>query len=345
MNPSALTSAIPETKLGAVASALEEVFGVAEVDDLVLLAGGLSSALVYKIVVCGKPYALRLIMQVDPLSDPARQHACMQIASNAGIAPQVHYASTEDALAITDYVEARPLFGHFAQYEELLLKLVKTIQTIHAAPLFPKLIGFLDGVDIFIEHYKALNMLPESATREHFEYYAQIQDVYPRFDPDLVSSHNDLHPNNLLFDGQRVWVIDWEAAFQNDRYVDLAIVAKSFVTSEAQEAFFLKAYFGDLLDAYKRARFFLMQQVCHMYYAMIMLRFAAALRPAGYAYEVNMDTPNLGDFNRRQLGPGKVSLSSYEGQLLYGKVLLNEALQNIKTPRFAASIKEVDSGA
>lgn len=100
----------------------------------------------------------------------------------------------------------------------------------------------------------------------------------------MVSSHNDLNPNNILFDGKKIWVIDWEAAFQNDRYVDLAIVAKTFVHNQEDEAIFLQTYFGEQLDEYKRARFFLMQQICRMYYAMIMLKLAAAQKPADHLH-------------------------------------------------------------
>ena len=66
--------------------------------------------------------------------------------------------------------------------------------------------------------------------------YAQLAAVYPLHDPDMVSSHNDLFkPDNILFDGQRVWLVDWEAAFLNDRYADLAVVANLVVTNDAEE--------------------------------------------------------------------------------------------------------------
>lgn len=113
---------------------------------------------------------------------------------------------------------------------KLLLKLVETIRSIHSTRLFPKLVNYLDGIDGFIAEFKASGILPSSATEEHFRYYSQIQKVYPRYDTDLVSSHNDL-TRNILFDGKKVWVIDWEAAFQNDRYVDLAIVANTFIST------------------------------------------------------------------------------------------------------------------
>jgi thiamine kinase-like enzyme len=39
-----------------------------------------------------------------------------------------------------------------------------------------------------------------------------------------VSSHNDSIPSNILFDGDRLWLIDWESAYRNDPLVDVAIV-------------------------------------------------------------------------------------------------------------------------
>ena len=335
-----MESLIPNTKQQAVETALQAAFQTTTMDSITLLTGGLSSALVYKMMVAGKPYVLRLVMQTDALNDPARQYTCMQLAAAAGVAPRVYYANSEDAVSITDFVDSIPWAGHFASPDDLIIALAKTVKTLHTTPLFPKLVNFLDGVDLFIQQFQALDLLPAKITEEYFRYYAEIQKVYPRHDPDLVSSHNDLNPGNILFDGKQFWLIDWDAAFQNDRYVDLAIAARPFVVDETQETVYLKAYFGDTLDAYKRARFFLMQQVCHMYYAMIMLKFAAATKPAAVAVDDNMATPRLRDFHR-QIGAGQVSLATYEGKLGYGKTLLNEALYHMKTPSFAATIKQM----
>ncbi|OKH53764.1 hypothetical protein NIES2101_09945 [Calothrix sp. HK-06] len=332
-------SSIPEAKITAVEKALQTAFNTTIIENIELLTGGLSGAIVYKIIVGGKPYALRLIMRIDPLNDPVRQYTCMNIAAEAGIAPYVYYSSVENALSITDFIDAKPLFGYSIVSDELLLKLVETIRAIHSTKLFPKLVNFLDGVDGFIAEFKASGLLSERATEEHFSYYSQIQEVYPRYDTDLVSSHNDLM-KNILFDGKKVWVIDWEVAFQNDRYVDLATVANNFISTEAREEMFLKAYFGDSLDEYKRARFFLMQQVCHMFYAMIFMKFALKLQPKNSVCVLSMDTPRLREFYR-QVGAREISLMSYEGQLLFGKVILNEILHNMKTPKFTESINKM----
>ena len=338
-----MNTLIPAAKWDAVQTALQTAFHTIKVDRIELLAGGLSSALVYKVVVGGRPYVLRLLMEIDELRDPARQFVCMNHATAAGIAPAVHYANVDEAVAITDFIATQPLSKALASPEERLHLLAHTVKAIHALPLFPHLVNFLDGVDRFIERFHTLALLPVSATAEHFSAYAEIQRVYPRHDPDLVASHNDLNPNNMLFDGQQIWIIDWEAAFRNDRYVDLAIAARPFVTDEAQETFYLQAYFGGLPTRYQRARYFLMQQVCHLYYAMIMMQMAAAQKPADVVANSTMQTGRLHEFHS-QVGTGTVSLATYEGQLGYGKTLLNEALYNMRKPTFSAALRTVVSG-
>src|SRR5512140_328958 len=98
---------IPETKQPVVAHALQEAFGVNEIEELQPLSGGLSSALAFKIVVRKNPYLLK-IMRTEVISDPKNEFACIQSAADAGIAPRIWFASVEDRIMITDFVEAKP---------------------------------------------------------------------------------------------------------------------------------------------------------------------------------------------------------------------------------------------
>jgi aminoglycoside phosphotransferase (APT) family kinase protein len=329
---------IPESKVEAVQRALQLAFHTTSIDEIKLLTGGLSTALVFRIVVAGKPYLLRIVMRINEFNDPVRQYACMNIAARAGIAPHVWYSSAEDALSITDFIQVTP--GPVPATDDLLVRLADRVRAIHTTPPFPKPISYLDTIDGMIRHFKASAMLPESATEEHFRYYSQLQRTYPRYDPDLVSSHNDLNRGNLLFEGARIWIVDWEAACLNDRYVDLAHIANGFISSVEQEAVFLTAYFGGVPDEYQRARFFLMRQVAHMFYAMVFMSLAGARRDK---HDANMETPALREFYY-WIATGKVLLDSYEGQLLFGKTALNHALRNMKTPRYAQACEIVGSG-
>ena len=125
---------IPEAKKDAVACALWEVFGVTEFEGIRTLTAGLTSALVFRIVVRGCSYLLRVIMSTNAAAgpgqgDPTHQFACMREAAEAGIAPRVLYTSTEDWISITDFVEARP----FSRIDALA-RLPVTLRRLHALP-------------------------------------------------------------------------------------------------------------------------------------------------------------------------------------------------------------------
>ena len=80
--------------------------------------------------------------------------------------------------------------------------------------------------------FREAGILDENITEELFKSLELITLVYPRNKEDLVPSHNDLKPENILYDGSRPWLSDWEAAFTNDIYSDLSIVANFVVVDE-----------------------------------------------------------------------------------------------------------------
>ncbi len=321
---------IPEEKLPMVRGALQAAFGVNEFEDISHLSGGLSSALAFKIVVEKKPYLLK-ILRKEVISDPKNEFACMQIAAEAGIAPRVWYANVEDRILISDFVEAKPYPG------DPVTLIVPTLRRLHSLPLFPKVVNYFEAIDGFIRRFQAANILPESATEELFRRYAEVQKVYPKHDTDLVASHNDLKPQNMLFDGSRILLVDWESAFLNDKYVDLAIVANFFVKDVAQEEAYLSAYFGEPASEYRLARFHLVRQAVSMFYATLLLLEASR---SGLTIEADMSTPDFRDFHQ-DLIADKIDMTKAEAKLQYGMVHLREALRAMSTPQFEEAVARV----
>jgi thiamine kinase-like enzyme len=329
---------IPEAKTAVVGRALQEAFGVNEFEDIRMLSAGLSTALVFRIVVRGCPYLLRIITRTDATNDPTRQFACMKSAAAAGLAPRVWHTSTENRISITDFVEAR----RFPKTEALAL-LPLTLRTLHALPPFPKMIiyrDYFEALDGYIQKFRAANIMPASETEELFQLYARVQSVYPRQDGEMVSSHNDLKPENILFDGTRVWLVDWEAAFLNDPYTDLAVTANFVVTNDADEEIYLRTYFGEAVSEYRLARFYLMRQALHMFYAMIFL----LLGSSGKLIEPNAEAPDFRDFHDG-IWASEISLASTETKLQYGRVHMNQVLRNMRTVRFQDALRIVSSAA
>ncbi len=60
---------------------------------------------------------------------------------------------------------------------------------------------------------------------------------------DLVFGHNDLLPANILDDGKRLWLIDWDYAGFNSPLFDLGGLASNNELSEQQEIWLLENYF------------------------------------------------------------------------------------------------------
>ena len=236
---------IPPEKRAAVTRGLLEVFAVTEFEDISPMTKG-TSDLVFRIVVGGIPFLLKINTRTKMIG-PVRQFACMAAAAEVGLAPRVLYASIEDEISITDFVEEQPFPA-----TEALVRMPKVLRTLHAMASFPRVMNHFNtscvflmnqgaAVDGFIEKFQAANVLSKSEIEEFLTWRTQIAAVYPHHQSDMVSSHNDLFkPDNILFDGNRVWLVDWEAAFLNDRYADLAVVANLIVTNEAEEQVYLQ---------------------------------------------------------------------------------------------------------
>ena len=332
---------IPEEKSAAVARGLQEAFGTTGIDDIRMLKNGMTSALVFRIVVRGTPYLLRIIMRTDSTTD--RHFTCMRAAAGAGLAPRVWYSSLEDRLSITDFVETVP----FSE-GEALVRMPGVLRRLHSLPPFPGVVDHLNTtctfllktgpvLDGFLQMIRAANFLSEAVREEVFAHLAEIAAVYPHDDADMVSCHNDFFkPDNILFDGGRVWVVDWEAAFRNDRYAELAVVANLLVTNDEEERTYLQTYFGQPADEYQRARFFLAQQVAHIFYGLV---FLLQVSP-GVQMDLGEPAPSYEDF-RRQFWAGEVVLTDKPAKTAYGRGHLKRLLEDTRRAKFRESLRVV----
>lgn len=323
----------------AIEEALLQSFQTTTVQEITPLTGGLSASGVYQIRINEQYYVLKLDNST-PGSGDGKALSCMEIAATAGIAPPVIYRDTIKGISITRFIASTPLSTAFTSPDLLLHQLALTIRSIHALPLFTKKSSLPKTVEMLIEAFSNSGMLSGPVFEEAFSQFAVIKACYPWQDSDLVSSHNDLNPNNIFWGNDQVWVIDGDAATQNDRYVDLAIAANFYIRDEEQENFFLETYFGGYAADYHRARLFLMRQVCRIVYALLMFRLAEQSKPADSKHDPEMENISLQQV-REQLGKGQLKLAGHEGQLLFGKALLNEAVNSMRSLRFASSVEQL----
>ena len=331
---------IPEAKRPAVDRALMAAFGTAELDAIAPLSGGLSGAAVFRIRVGGIGYALRLTQTRDALRDPARGFACMKIAAAAFLAPRVRYADADDGVAIMDLVAAQPLSHYPGDGRAMIVELAQALRALHAAPPFPVLVDYLDGVQSLIDRLRASGLIDPATSAELSDRFAGLAAAYRTAPGDLVSSHNDLNPGNIVYDGRRLWLIDWEAAFLADRYVDLATLANWFDLDAGGETLLLQTYFGAAPSPEQRARLAVMRTVNHVFTGTVFLNTVADERPGTALADRTLAGPSLAEL-QAGLRTGAFDFSLRENRAAYGKARLVQALADLKTDAFAEALRIV----
>jgi thiamine kinase-like enzyme len=68
----------------------------------------------------------------------------------------------------------------------------------------------------------------------------------------IVFGHNDLLAANLIDDGERLWLIDWDYAGFNSPLFDLANLSSNNAFSREQDTALLRAYFGERATEQRR---------------------------------------------------------------------------------------------
>lgn len=307
---------IPEDRRDAVARALTAAFGTSELDGAVRLTGGLSGAGVFRVRVGGVAYLLRLEGARDVFRDPHRWYVCLRIAAEACLSPRVWFADPDSGVAVLDFVVEQPFLG---DRSARLTELAQTVRVLHQTPGFPPLMDYLDGL---LAVTAPLRPLPALAA-----VFAQVDEIlaaYRRLPADVVSSHNDLNPRNVLFDGRRQWLVDWESAFACDRYVDLAALANLWTGDEAEVAGMLAVYFNRAPTEAEAARLGLMRRLNHAFYGAMFLGGVLAERPD--ALPRDLEAPPVRDLHRA-MAEGAFALDPPEGRLTYAKAQFAAVLE------------------
>ncbi len=321
---------IPVSKRIPVQAAIQQTI-TAPVTEVKLLTGGLSDATVFLISTENQDYMLKLIPDhVDKNGLTAKY----QLAANAGVAPGFHYLDDTMGLYITDFVRNQPTHTVFSP-TQTVTELSGLIRALHHV-IHPAAARKTDVTAIFDQTFLWFadkGFLSGAVKEDTLLRYDHIKSVYPWNEGAGVLCHNDLNPRNVLCDGQRLWIVDWDTSGVSDRFIDLSIAAIFFAPFGELEEVFLHTYFEGNPSAEQLARFKVLKQVCRLVYASKVLQLSMQQQPADTSFNLDLnetDLPTVG----QQLRTGALSMETPEGLWLYGKAMLNEAVTRINETSF-----------
>ena len=312
-------------------TALKAAFGANPIEAAKPLVGGITTALTLRVQVGGRGYLLRVEGEPSPLRNP-HQYESMRIAAEAGIAPRIHYMDAAARVVVMDFIEHRPLRDYPGGSRGLAQALGELLTHLQAAPVFPHFVDYPDIVGRLFAHVRRTGLFAAGLLDTHVEHLEHIRQSYNSGLERLVSSHNDAHPGNLLFDGRRLWLIDWESAYRNDPMVDLAVMIDSFAFSPELEAILAKTWLGRAPDDAFYRRLATVRALSRLYYAGVFLSSSAASQTCT-APDADLSVPTIEAFQQR-VRDGAMKTSPRETMHTLGKMYLASFLSGHTVPGF-----------
>jgi len=142
-------------------------------------------------------------------------------------------------------------------------------------------------------------------------------------DPRRVLSHNDVNPGNVVWDGTRAWLVDWDVAGLGHPYYDLATLALFLRLEDGVALDLCARHDGAPLDDRSRASFRALRKLVGL---LCGLTFLGLVEDLTVLPVKTLDgTPSLGDCYAA-MRAGQVDLQSPRGRLAMGLALIKEGL-------------------
>jgi thiamine kinase-like enzyme len=200
----------------------------------------------YLVEHAGEQFVARIGEELPAIGiDRRNELQCHRSAQALGVAPPLVYG--EDGVLVTRYIFSRTLDAAAAREPGLARRLAHVLRQLHEGW------DALSGDLLFRSPFQACHTYVETSRhlgavlpRDIDAMLESTRQLARRIGPYIpVLSHNDMLPANVLDDGQRLWIVDWEYGGVGHPLFDLAGFSVNCGYSEAQDVEFLASYRGE----------------------------------------------------------------------------------------------------
>lgn len=280
----------------------------------------LSGAEVHRVETGGKRYVLKLARADQPLLPWRGRLHVQQLAANAGLAPRVVHADEMRRAIVSESIADQSFlrwFGNPRSRDAALGQLGQLLRRVHQLPA-PASLEAQSPRDLLAAVSAALGTrnVPAFALEG---IRAMLAVAVPAAEPPVLS-HNDVHPANLLYDGERLLLVDWDATAPNDPHFDLGTIALFLQLDDDACGKLLTAYAGKPVTSpppsfrYQRR---LAGVLCGA-------SFLQRARERGHLGAADTPPPTLADVYA-QLRTGALNLEEPAGHWTFGLALIHAA--------------------
>ena len=218
----------------------------------------------------------------------------------AGISPEIIYY--DERILIFQYIHSHTLTPVEMREKKVLKKIISLIKIVQNKVKNCLKLPHTSN-DIFqmlnnkVFHLKEKNSPYMDKINKFIKHIAIFEKKTQSFE--LVFAHNDYYHKNILDDGKKFWLIDWEFSGFNPSFLDLANLSKNNELSEGDDNFILAEYFGDSVTSssiYKFQAFKCISLLNELLWSMVSEIFSEKI------FDYKSYTDNITDKYYKQLG-------------------------------------------
>lgn len=290
------------------------------------IAAGLSGAGVYRVDANDKSFVLKTSSTDAPFDSWRARLELQQHAASVGLAPAIVHVDEARRAVLSEFVRDRsfPALWMNPQTRVVAIELLaRTIRGVHRLPIpvnTPRsdARGFLAATWELAKRQRALPALVGKIVERVL---ATEEPVAARAH---VVSHNDVNPSNLVYDGERLMLLDWDTSGVHEPFYDLATISVFFRMDEQSCLQLLEAYDGSSLSTIPARFAYDRRVVAALCGAMFLAMSAGEESQAVTGAETLEGMPTLAEFYQR-MRAGKVSPATRDGQWQFAMAMLRES--------------------
>lgn len=206
-----------------------EIFPNNEDLSIKSVGGGLSGAKIYKVSIDKnkkKQYLVRYSSGIFGPEEIFNEFAIQELMGSSNVSPKVYYSNPKRGIVAMDFIDNKLPSGRdpniLSTIPNSYEKLVELMRNVHKIEKLDTQITDRIALDYIKRSYQ---QLPSDFLDENDAALLKriVDTPWPTDKRALV--HNDFRSDNLLYDGQRFYLIDWELGGLSHPFYDLAYFA------------------------------------------------------------------------------------------------------------------------
>lgn len=289
--------------------------------------------------------AIRILSPQQPTKEKENELFLIEKMSQEGIAPRLIKMDKQNGLVSTVYIkspEERP-WHPLNMTAKKIKKFARLLKFLHSKPIMAEQVTRFDELNEKVT--KLAELHPQfKIFKTGIDKMQEINSIQSKHIT-LKFCHNDIgHGGNVLWDGTKAWLIDWELAGMFNPYFDVASPIALLFFSEEFKNLFFSTYLGSEPTQKEKDLLYLNIQYAYLRYGVTSL--GICLHPGEEFTLSASEIDEMGVWT--DILKGKISLKREEMQTDFGRckigiLLIKEALKNMASKEYELLISRLIS--